>query len=72
MDYVDLDEDFFLIRFLTKEDHVKVFKEGPWFVGDHYLSIRNWEANFNLAKANIATIAVWVRLPNLPIKYYEP
>nr|XP_023870400.1 uncharacterized protein LOC111983002 [Quercus suber]POE88813.1 uncharacterized protein CFP56_25259 [Quercus suber] len=30
------------------------------------------EANFNTAKANIATIVVWVRLPNLPIEYYDP
>ena len=39
MDCVDLGHDFFLIKFLVKEDHSKGFKGGPWFVGGHYLSI---------------------------------
>lgn len=72
MECVDLGEGFFLIRFSIREDHVRVLKDGPWFVGGHYLSIRSWEANFNPAKANVASIAVWVRLPNLSIEYYEP
>ena len=51
MDCIDLGEDFFLIRSSTKEDHVKVLK-GPWFVGGHYLSIQNWEANFKAKMGN--------------------
>ena len=69
---VDLGEGFFLIKFSAKEDHGKVLKEGLWFVSGHYLSIQSWEPNFNPVKANVATIAAWVRLPNLPIEYYEP
>lgn len=72
MDCIDLGEGFFLIRFSAKEDYGKALKDGPWFVSGHYLSMRNWEPNFNPSKANVATIAVWVRLPNLPIEYYEP
>ena len=40
MDYVNLGNDFFLIRFQNREDHARVLREGPWFVGGHYLSIR--------------------------------
>ena len=40
MDYIDLGYGFFLIKFSLKEDHARVFKGGPWFVGGHYLSIR--------------------------------
>lgn len=40
MDCVTLGNDFFLIRFQNGEDHVRVLRDGPWFVGGHYLSIR--------------------------------
>nr|POF20545.1 hypothetical protein CFP56_51942 [Quercus suber] len=72
MDCIDLGEGIFLIRFLAKEDYGRALKDNPWFVSGHYLSMQNWEANFNLAKENAATIAAWVHLPNLTIEYYEP
>nr|POE45461.1 uncharacterized protein CFP56_20132 [Quercus suber] len=72
MDYVDLGNDFFLIRFQNREDHARVFREGPWFVGGHYLSIKGWEPNFKSLTANLSSIVVWIRLSELPIEYYEP
>lgn len=72
MDCVDLGHHFFLIKFQLKEDHAKVLREGPWFVGGHYLSIRCWEPNFKSSTANLSSVAVWIRLPELPIEYYEP
>lgn len=47
-------------------------REGSWFVGGHYLSIRCWEPNFKSSKANLSSVAVWIRLPELPIEYYDP
>ena len=70
--YVDLEKDFFLVRFSPKDDYVRVLKDGPWFIGGHYLSIRKWEPNFKPATASVSSIAVWVHLPQLPIEYYEP
>ena len=40
LDCVGLGNDFFLVKFSTKENHSKVLRGGPWFVGGHYLSIR--------------------------------
>ena len=71
MAYIALGHDFFLIRFSLKEDHSRVLRNGPWFVGGHYLSIRRWEANFKPSLANLSAVAVWIRLPKLPIEYYE-
>lgn len=72
MDYVTLGNDFFLIRFQNEEDHARVLRDGPWFVGGHYLSIRGWEPNFKLSIASMLLVAVWIRLPELAIEYYEP
>nr|POE45788.1 uncharacterized protein CFP56_42917 [Quercus suber] len=57
--------------FSLKEDHDNVLIKGPWFIREHFLSIRPWEANFRLEEANIASVAIWVRLPRLPIEYYD-
>lgn len=71
LDCVDLGKDFFLDRFTVKEDYVRVFKSGPWFVGGHYLSIWCWEPNFRPSSASVSSFAVLVRLPELPIEYYK-
>nr|POE60794.1 uncharacterized protein CFP56_44005 [Quercus suber] len=71
LDCVDLGNDFFLTRFLAKEDMEAVLRRGPWFIGEHFLSIRPWEPFFNPEVANVSSIAVWVRLYKLPIELYE-
>ena len=39
-------------------------------MGEHYLPIRPWEPNFKPSSANVSLVVVWVRLYELPIKYY--
>ena len=71
MDCIGLGQEFFLIKFSMQEDHTKVLREGPWFVGGHYLSIRSWEPNFRPSLANLSLVAIWICLPKLPIEYYD-
>nr|POF22549.1 hypothetical protein CFP56_67924 [Quercus suber] len=47
---------------------VKVFGKA---VGYHFL-ISRLEPNFMAKTAKLSAIAVWIRLPGLPIEYYEP
>lgn len=72
IDCVELGFDIFLVRFSLKDDHNLVLEKGPWFIGEHFLSIRPWEPNFRPNIANISSIAVWVKLPHLLIEYYHP
>lgn len=60
IDCVDLGKDFFLVRFRVKEDYLRVLNSGPWFVGNHYLSIRCWEPNFRPSLASVSSVVVWV------------
>uniref|UniRef100_A0A7N2KY10 DUF4283 domain-containing protein n=1 Tax=Quercus lobata TaxID=97700 RepID=A0A7N2KY10_QUELO len=71
LDVVDLEHGFFLIRFSLKEDVENVLKKGPWFLGDHFLSVRPWEPDFKPESAKVSSIAVWIRLSGLPIEYYN-
>nr|POF02338.1 hypothetical protein CFP56_31232 [Quercus suber] len=59
------------VRLYSKEDLEMVIKRGPWFVGDHFLSLRPWEPFFKPSTANVSLIAVWIRLNELPIELYE-
>ena len=72
LNYIALGNDFFQIQFSLKEDYTIVLKGGPWFIGGHYLSIRNWEPNSKASITFVSSVVVWVRLPELPVEYYEP
>jgi hypothetical protein len=68
---VDLGLGFFLIRFDSQSGFKDVLKRGPWFIGEHFLSLRLWVPNFRAFEASIKTVAIWVRLPELPVEYYH-
>ncbi|KAI9107679.1 hypothetical protein K1719_021342 [Acacia pycnantha] len=42
-----------------------------WMIYDHYLTVQPWEANFRPDNALIEKAAMWVRLPKLPLEYYD-
>ncbi|KAK7818449.1 hypothetical protein CFP56_041362 [Quercus suber] len=46
--------------------------DGPWFVGNQYLHVQAWEADFQSHVAKITNTAVWIRLEQLPIEHYHP
>ena len=68
---VDLSNGFFFTRFSLREDYEVTLKKGPWFIGEHFLSIRSLEPDFSLATANVSSVAMWIRLNELPIEYYH-
>ncbi|RYR24146.1 hypothetical protein Ahy_B02g057647 [Arachis hypogaea] len=44
---------------------------GPWMVSRHYLIIQRWRSFFLSYEQAVWKIAVWIRIPNLPIKLYN-
>ena len=71
LDCVYLGKDYFLMRFGLVEDYNNVLNGGPWFIREHFLSIRRWEPNFKPANASCSSVVVWIRLLKLPFEYYE-
>lgn len=71
MDCIDLGFFFFLIKFELREDVDNTLKGGLWFVGQHFLAIRQWEPEFQASAAIFSSVAMWIRLPKLPIEFYE-
>ena len=40
LDCMDLGKEFFLVCFSVREDCEAVLRNGPWFIGENFLSIR--------------------------------
>ena len=58
MDCIDLGSDYFLIKFDLEEDVDRVLKGGPWFIGQQFLAIRQWEPEFRASEATFSSVAV--------------
>ena len=69
---IDIGYGFFIVCFDIPQDYQHALMDGPWFVGDHYLYVQAWEADFHPHVAKISTTAIWIRLEQLPIEYYHP
>nr|POE56127.1 hypothetical protein CFP56_63273 [Quercus suber] len=59
MDCIDLGYDYFLVRFELAEDVDSILTGGPWFIGQHFLAIRQWEPGFKASTATLSSVAVW-------------
>jgi hypothetical protein len=68
---IDLGNDYFLVAFSHEDDQYAALMDGPWFIYDHYLTVKEWRPNFHLESDTIEEVAVWMRISGLPIEYYD-
>jgi hypothetical protein len=68
---IDLGNDYYLVAFTHEDDQYAALMDGPWFIYDHYLTVKEWSPNFHPASDTIEEVAVWVRVSGLPIEYYD-
>lgn len=45
--------------------------DGPWFILNHFLSVRRWELKFLASEAQLTYSAIWLHLPQLPTEFYD-
>ncbi|GLJ36630.1 hypothetical protein SUGI_0736970 [Cryptomeria japonica] len=65
-----LPKGFFVTVFAESHERDHVLKSKNWFIGDHPVYMQPWMPNFNHMKLALYEKPVWVRLFNLPIKYW--
>ena len=71
MDLVALDNDLFLAKFTSIDDYGYTMLGGPWMIFNHYLTMRQWHHNFDPTQSSLQSLLVWVRIPCLPIEYFD-
>ncbi|CAN1181079.1 hypothetical protein LINPERHAP2_LOCUS35156 [Linum perenne] len=57
---------------MDTEDYERALFEGPWLIGDHYIVAEEWRPNFEPGYSVVNKIRAWVRLPSLPVEYFDP
>ncbi|PNX59888.1 hypothetical protein L195_g051647 [Trifolium pratense] len=68
---VDMADGYFLVYFSCEEDYNHALFEGPWRVADHYLLVQRWSKLFFQEAAMSSKVAVWLRIPKLPLELYN-
>lgn len=48
-----------------------MLEKGPWIVLGHYLTVSKWKPNLTSSMESIHSTTVWVRLPELPIEFFN-
>ncbi|CAN1241129.1 hypothetical protein LINPERPRIM_LOCUS4828 [Linum perenne] len=66
----DMANSFFLVRFSDNVDYRRAAFDGPWKLYDYYISVSRWSPLFN-ENEPIQKLLTWVRLPRLPIHYFN-
>ncbi|KAI0524521.1 hypothetical protein KFK09_003895 [Dendrobium nobile] len=49
----------------------EVLRGGPWFIGGNLVGLDRWTPNFSPASMEGLSSPVWIRLPNLPLQYWD-
>ncbi|XP_061357635.1 uncharacterized protein LOC133301939 [Gastrolobium bilobum] len=67
---IDMDNGYLVVRFQEDSDYNHVLHEGLWIVADHYLTVQRWRPLFNPYDDQLKKLAVWIRIPGLPLELY--
>ncbi|KAH9762774.1 DUF4283 domain-containing protein [Citrus sinensis] len=68
---IDLENNYFLVKFQTTVDAERALTEGPWTVMGRNLFVQPWTPNFDCFSNELTSTVVWVRLLGMTIQYYE-
>ncbi|KAJ4829263.1 hypothetical protein Tsubulata_050382, partial [Turnera subulata] len=68
---VDLENNFYFVRFLNRYDYLHALTDGPWTVFDHYLTVEPWKPQFNPTSHKVTSIVAWIQIPGLSSEYYD-
>ncbi|XP_031091116.1 uncharacterized protein LOC115996114 [Ipomoea triloba] len=71
MTLIDIGYGCFVARFDNKNDYLHALLDGPWKMFDNYLVTQRWVPEFRARTAKLSKMAVWVRLPDLPMEYFR-
>ncbi|KAJ7954456.1 Zinc ion binding,nucleic acid binding-like protein [Quillaja saponaria] len=69
--FIDIGCDFYIVKFSSVKDLQFVMSKEPWIIAGHYLSMQKWNPDFDPAREKIIKTTVWIRLPGLPIEYFN-
>ncbi|KAJ4834520.1 hypothetical protein Tsubulata_017864 [Turnera subulata] len=64
---IDLENNYFVVRFWDVEDFHRAPLEGPWTIFTHVLSVQPWSQLFRASSNTIDKVVTWVRFVDFPL-----
>ncbi|KAE8705644.1 hypothetical protein F3Y22_tig00110419pilonHSYRG00115 [Hibiscus syriacus] len=71
MNLIDLDNEYYPVRFAVKEDYLQVLFGRPWVIYGCYLTVQPWCRSFSTTADHPSKIMVWACLLGFPYRYYN-
>ena len=68
---IDLENNYYLVRFRSVGDAVNALTKGPWLIMGHYLTVQLWTPFFDFTSTALDQVMVWIRLPGLVVHLYD-
>ncbi|KAI9111324.1 hypothetical protein K1719_017736 [Acacia pycnantha] len=72
---VDLPNNYFVVKFTNTDcwraHYRKVLYDGPWVIAGHCVLVQRWTPYFDPFKNSLGRIVTWIRIPNIPLNYYN-
>ncbi|KAH1113809.1 hypothetical protein J1N35_007187 [Gossypium stocksii] len=68
---MDLNNDYYIVKFQTKEDYEKALTKGPWVIYGQSLTMQPWSLLFSTQEEYSMQVVVWIRLPCFPSAWYK-
>lgn len=66
-----MEKGFLSFDFTCNEDMANILCEGPWRIGRATLVLQKWSSKLDLNKSFFQQAPVWVRLPELPLEFWN-
>lgn len=67
----DLENNYFIVKFLYEEDMKYVLTGGPWQIAGQYIVTQKWKPGFNAKEEKITHMTAWVRINGLNVEYFR-
>lgn len=71
LDLIDVGYNCYVARFEDVANCKHVLFDGPWKLFDNYIVTQRWRPDFDPKSSKMEKMAVWVRLPGLPVEYFR-
>lgn len=71
MSLIDLENNYFIVKFLYEEDMKYVLTGGPWQIAGQYIVTQKWKPGFDAKEEKVSHMTAWVRINGLNMEYFR-
>lgn len=71
LEIIDLPHDYYVVRFYSAAHYWNALCNDPWMIQGHYITVRKWKPLFSPARETITSTLAWIRVPELPLEYFD-